>query len=312
MLGVFVLENGTLHVRKASYAASAMPQYRCGQGNREINDQCPNENETLTYACEFPAKVQEGPRKGALCARGAPCSGTVANFEVAGHCVSAKCCQLDSIDEKTLEDILRSPSRPDTGTLEYAGGSSYSDVRFRIDEAFDRINRSEQTNYRIDDAFQEIEGYQHARTEFLPDAGVEQDAKLRLELDNRAVIIGYEFSDVSPETRASPAYQDLIHLSNMEGPHPRSVSEAWIEAGVFISPQEYFDEFYDAVELRPPIQPGSTFTIGGDRWDALPRSQNIEDRRPSPLQRWTEIWHDIRGYVTGRASRLWNSVSNLF
>ena len=178
-----------------------------------------------------------------------------------------------------------------------------SETQWRIDEAFGEVDRVGKTNFRVDDAFREVDDHEYLRYSDSPGTMLKDDIlRIGLERDasNMRAPQEHEASDISPETRATPEYQDLIRLSNFEGGIQPQLNQVWRDAGFLVEDQEYFGEFYDAIEHRPPIQPESTFgTWSGSRWEHLPQSTNIEDRRPV---------HTFQDWLSER----WSTFLNLF
>jgi len=74
------LEASRSYSRESATTAAAMPQFKCGQGNKKINDQCSDETSTVSYACQYPDTKKGEPKRGALCIRGLRCAGIVGGF----------------------------------------------------------------------------------------------------------------------------------------------------------------------------------------------------------------------------------------
>ena len=75
-------------------ASTKEPSFKCGDGEGEANNECPNTAAEL-YKCQYPGAKQDDPFKGAQCQAGRTCDTIVAGVTISGTCIAPRCCRAN-------------------------------------------------------------------------------------------------------------------------------------------------------------------------------------------------------------------------
>jgi hypothetical protein len=209
------------------------------------------------------------------------------SWSAAANIVAGKCsvlyCSGTYCSEAKLEDGLSpsSGSYAEYPTPNSTGAFSPSEQQTAFAKALADIDqqKSMELSNRLDAAFNDISASQYKKdAEGIPDVTQPAYPELQKEFDkidyNNYIMSQYEKTDVSPETRASQNYQDMISRSNtVQALSPDQYLQDW--KGFDVQPLSE-KPTQQSIAVQPIVSAESTFQSPGSFANGWRLSDNVE------------------------------------